>query len=206
MLGFHGCDESAKNALISQPDVVKTSKETYDWLGHGFYVWENNYERALQWAEDKKARGQIEQPAVIGVVYQLNHCLDFTDSSSITTARTYYELMKLDFEKVKRELPQNKDLAHDIHKDKILRELDCAVIEYLHQKIDEAITNSIRQNGHSNLAHFDTARGIFTEGGPAFDGAGIQAKSHIQICIRNLNCIKGFFIPRKKTQPFLLNN
>jgi hypothetical protein len=24
------------------------------------------------------------------------------------------------------------------------------------------------------------------------------AKSHIQICIRNLNCIKGFFLPRQE--------
>ena len=82
----------------------------------------------------------------------------------------------------------------------ILRELDCAVIEYLHQKIDEKINLDFQEYGFSDLKHCDTVRGIFTEGGPAFDGAGIQLKNHIQICIRNLNCIKGFFIPRKKTK------
>jgi hypothetical protein len=35
-------------------------------------------------------------------------------------------------------------------------------------------------------------------GGPVCDGAGILEKSHIQICIRNLNCIKGVFLPRKE--------
>jgi hypothetical protein len=59
MIGFHGCDESVRNQLVSNPDVVKISKESFDWLGHGFYLWENNYERALQWAVDKKKRGKF---------------------------------------------------------------------------------------------------------------------------------------------------
>ncbi len=53
------------------------------------------------------------------------------------------------------------------------------------------------QNSNSKIKDFDTVRGVFTEGGPAFPGAGIQKKSHIQICIRNMDCIKGFFLPRK---------
>ena len=32
-----------------------------------------------------------------------------------------------------------------------------------------------------------------------YDGAGFLDKTHIQICIRNPNCIKGYFIPRKET-------
>ena len=93
-----------------------------------------------------------------------------------------------------------KDLPKDEYHVLILRELDCAVIEYLHQKIEEQINSDIITKGYSELKRFDTVRGIFTEGGPAFDGAGIQTKNHIQICIRNLNCIKGFFIPRKETK------
>jgi hypothetical protein len=58
----------------------------------------------------------------------------------------------------------------------------------------------IKEKGYSELSRFDTARGVFTEGGPAFEGAGIQTKNHIQICIRNENCIKGFFIPRRTSK------
>ncbi len=54
------------------------------------------------------------------------------------------------------------------------------------------------KKGFSEINPFDTIRGIFTEGGPAYKGAGIQTKNHIQVCIRNLNCIKGFFIPRQE--------
>ncbi len=197
-IGFHGCDESIRNQLVRNPNAVKKSQENFDWLGHGFYVWENNFDRALTWAKDKKNRGGITKPSVLGVVYQLNHCLDFTDAAFIDIIAQYYLLMKADFSYLKKDLPQNKDLPKDAFHDLILRELDCAVIEYKHQKIAEKIDHDIAANGFSELQHFDSARGVFTEGGPAFEGAGIQSKNHIQICIRNLNCIKGFFIPREK--------
>lgn len=202
MLGFHGCDESVRDRLVLDPDIVRGSKEVFDWLGHGFYVWENNYERALQWAKDKKRRDpSFEKPAVLGVVFQLDHCLDFTDSAYTGIIGTYYLEMKQDFHLLGNLLPRNKSLHGDEHQDMVIRELDCSVIEYLHDKIDRDIRSDMRLRGHSELRHFDTVRGLFTEGGPAFEGAGIRKKNHIQICIRNFNCIKGFFIPRKRS-PF----
>jgi hypothetical protein len=103
--------------------------------------------------------------------------------------------MKADFLTLGKDLPKNNDLPKDEFHDLVLRELDCAVIEYMHQKITEEIESDLVAKGYSELKHFDTTRGIFTEGGPAFEGAGIQTKNHIQICIRNLNCIKGFLFP-----------
>ena len=198
MLGFHGCDLSVRNFLVANPDRAKKSVEKYDWLGNGFYIWENNYNRALKWAEDKQKRGSIKTPSVVGVVYQLDYCLDFTDSEYIELLPTYYELMKDDLSIANKKIPKNEDHPKDKYHDRIFRELDCAVIEYMHQKIGEEIEFDIKTYGYSKLRHFDTARGIFTEGGPIFEGAGIQSKNHIQVCIRNLNCIKGFFIPRKE--------
>lgn len=199
-IGFHGCDLSVRNNLVSNPDKVKKSQEKFDWLGNGFYVWENNYARALKWAEDKKRRGRINTPSVVGVVYQLDYCLDFTDSEFIELLPVYYGLMKSDLSVANKKNPVNKELPKDKYHDFIFRELDCAVIEYMHQKISEQIQSDIKENSFSEYRHFDSARGIFTEGGPIFEGAGIQSKNHIQVCIRNLNCIKGFFIPRKETK------
>lgn len=198
MIGFHGCEETTRDNLVKNPNIVKKSYELFDWLGNGFYIWENNFKRALQWAEDKKNRGKIEKPSVVGVVYQLDNCLDFTDSQYIDLLATYYSLMNGDFKVIGKQLPKNKDLEQDKYHDLIFRELDCAVIEYIHQKIDEKIKLDNQLKGFSEFVPFDTVRGIFTEGGPAFEGAGIQKKNHIQICIRNLNCIKGFFVPRIK--------
>jgi hypothetical protein len=68
----------------------------------------------------------------------------------------------------------------------------------MHNRIFKKIKADLKEKGFSEYQIFDSTRGVFTEGGPAFDGAGIYAKSHIQICVRNLNCIKGFFLPRKE--------
>lgn len=192
IIGFHGCDEEVGLKLLNDPKKIKISDKPFDWLGHGFYIWENNYERALSWAKDKEKKGKIKKASVIGVVCTLDDCLDLIDSQFINVLSYYYGLMERDFKELGKDLPKNKDVKEDEHQDLLIRELDCAVIQYLHQKIKE----EIELNKNSDLKEFDTVRGVFTEGGPAFPGAGIQKKSHIQICIRNMDCIKGFFLPR----------
>lgn len=198
IIGFHGCDENTRDSLLTNPDKIEISKEKYDWLGNGMYFWENNYERALQWANEKQKLRAINRPSVIGAVLQLNYCCDFLDSEYINTLKDYYKLMAAFYEVAGQPLPKNKDLSSDKHKDKILRELDCAVIEFMHNEIQRKAKVEIQTKGYTNYKIFDSVRGVFTEGGPAFSGAGLYAKSHIQICIRNLNCIKGFFLPRKE--------
>ncbi|HEV9036455.1 MAG TPA: hypothetical protein VGQ51_07545 [Puia sp.] len=47
---------------------------------------------------------------------------------------------------------------------------------------------------------FDSVRGVFVEGRELYPGAGFQDKNHIQICIRNPNCIRSFFLPRRETR------
>ncbi len=200
IIGFHGCDESVRDRLLSKPNKINKSEKSYDWLGHGVYFWENNYERAVQWAKDREKKGDIEKVSVVGAVLTLDYCLDFTDSRYIGMINSYYSLMESYYNQIGKDLPKNKDLKSDSHKDKIIRELDCAVIEYMHHTILEQYKIEVSKKGYSDFKIFDSARGTFTEGGPAFPGAGIQNKSHIQICVRNLNCIKGFFMPRIETK------
>ncbi len=157
-----------------------------------------NYERAFLWSEDKKTRGEIKTPSVIGAIINLGYSCDFLDTKYIRMLRPYYQLMVASYEQSGKSLPENRDLSKDKFRDKILRELDCAVIEFMHSEIYNQVQTDIKEKGFSELKIFDSARGVFTEGGPAFEGAGIFEKSHIQVCIRNLNCIKGFFLPRKE--------
>ncbi|MEY5041558.1 MAG: hypothetical protein RLZZ414_1106 [Bacteroidota bacterium] len=200
-IGFHGCDEKVRDQLVTSPNsAIKMSEKPFDWLGHGFYVWENNQERAFQWAKNKEKKREIEKASVVGVVYVLGNCLDFTDSQYIDVIENYYTNLKDELSQLGKSLPVNKDSEFDLFKDKLIRELDCMVIEYMHKAIKEEITKDIGEKGYSELKYFDSARSIFTEGGPAFEGAGIQKKNHIQICIRNQNCIKAFFIPRNETK------
>jgi len=68
-----------------------------------------------------------------------------------------------------------------------MRFLDCAVIEYTHSFLKS-----------KQEQFFDSVRAAFIEGDPIYPGAGFNEKTHIQICIINADCIKGFFIPRNK--------
>ncbi|HEY1201935.1 MAG TPA: hypothetical protein VGE79_13180, partial [Niastella sp.] len=175
------------------------NRNPYDWLGHGMYFWENNYERALQWAIDKQRRGAIKEPAVIGALLQPGYCCDFLDSKFIRMLAANYKIMEEEYKNLEMALPRNKDLPHDRYKDMILRELDCLTIEFMHERMLRDVQTEMQAKGFSNNDVFDSTRGAFIEGGPIYEGAGIYEKTHIQICIRNLNCIKGFFLPRKET-------
>jgi hypothetical protein len=189
VLGFHGCDESIINDILLGKKELKQSDNTYDWLGHGIYFWENSPSRAVEFAEflknnPQRARTPIKSPSVIGAVIDLGYCLDFTDYSNLQLLKGGYELLKtaIDTSGVKltnKPIGENKDL--------LFRELDCAVIETLH---------SLR-SPESGLKPFDSVRGVFWEGKEIYPNAGFKEKNHIQICIRNRNCIKGYFLPRK---------
>ncbi len=198
IIGFHGCDAETGKLLLNNPNHLKIIEKPYDWLGHGMYFWENNYNRALLWAKEKAKRKEIKTPSVIGAVINLGYCFDLLDNRFIEMLKAYYDLMALNYRVLGNELPTNKDLKSDSNHDKILRELDCAVIEFMHQQIHIQIKEDVNLKGFSQYREFDSVRGVFTEGAAAYPGAGIFEKSHIQICIRNNNCIKGFFLPRNK--------
>lgn len=200
-IGFHGCDKAVRDQLLYKPNVVAKSTHSYDWLGTGFYIWEGNLDRAQQWAEDKAIRvrekGGKYDPSVIGVVYELGHCLDLMDSGCIETVSAAYELFKNDMDLIGKPLPTNKDLKSDPNKDKLLRDLDCAILNYTCAQVAEKYKEEMKETGYSHVRLYDTVRGCFTEGA-TLPETQIYEKTHIQIAIRNLNCIKGFFLPREE--------
>jgi hypothetical protein len=181
IVGFHGCDEVVRNQIVSNKCDMKPSQNDYDWLGGGFYFWENNYDRALSFAEEQKKRGKIKTPAVLGAYIDLGNCLDLLDSYHLKKLQITYEQVKRAFELTGETLPANT--ATRTSTDLLLRPLDCAVIE-------------AHASTHTDPA-FDSVRGVFWEGDDLYPGAGMKEKNHIQICIRNINCIKCFFIPRE---------
>ena len=45
----------------------------------------------------------------------------------------------------------------------------------------------------NGMPPIDSVKGIFLEGAPAYPGSGFREKTHIQIAVCNLACIKGVF-------------
>ena len=190
-IGFHGCDKSVAEKIINGEKNMKPSQNLYDWLGHGMYFWENNELRAKQFAEEaaKRKGSSIKDPFVIGAVIDLGYCLDLTDASCLYELRKSYAALKDAMSKSGETMPKNQGIGRN--GDLLLRNLDCAVIEYEHTLNEEAKVKS-----------FDTVRGVFTEGAELYPGSGIHEKNHIQICVRNPNCIKGYFRPRQKDESY----
>lgn len=182
VLGYHGCDKDVAENILSG-DRFKPSRNEYDWLGSGIYFWEANPLRGLEYAGElrkRKRESKIKIPAVIGAIIDLGNCLDLTTTTGIQQVKDAYKFLVEVFETADKRPPENS-------KDLMRRNLDCAVIEYLHQIREE----------HDD-APIDTIKGVFTEGNEIYVGSGFLHKTHIQICVCNPENIIGVFRVEKR--------
>lgn len=193
VLGFHGCDQAVADKVISSGDNLLASTNRYDWLGNGIYFWEQSPERALAYATELqqnpgKSKNPIKAPAVIGAVIDLGFCLDLVTMDNLGLLARSYETLQKSYAAAGLDLPRNKPRTKSETQsaDLLRRELDCLVIEALHDSMQE-----------EKKPAFDSVRGVFWEGEELYPNAGFRAKNHIQLCIRNPNCIKGYFRPRE---------
>ena len=102
-IGFHGCDQSVVDKVITGKENLLVSTNDYDWLGSGIYFWENNEERAYNWACElsKRSGSSIKSPAVIGAVIDLGYCFDLTDSTYLQELKDAYNFL-VDYSKLTR--------------------------------------------------------------------------------------------------------
>ncbi len=191
ILGFHGCDKSLRDKIVSKKGYILTpSNNDYDWLGSGIYFWENNVARALEFAKflkenpSRNPKQKIINPSVVGAIIDLGFCLDLLDSEYLNMLKMGYNLLKESQERYGLNIPKNTALNEN--GDLLKRNLDCAVIETIHQF-----------NKDNKKPEFDSVRGVFLEGKELYENAGFKEKNHIQIAVKNPNCIKGYFIPRE---------
>lgn len=185
VFAFHGCDRRIRDAVLLGKMKLLASLNTYDWLGTGIYFWEHGPRRALEWAtqQSKRKGTKIKEPAVLGAVIQLGNCfhlLDvrFTEFLSDSAAELSRGLAAQG-----HALPANQSVGQTDF-DWLRRDRDCFVINNALPIIEQRISIA-----------FDSVRGVFQEGAPAFDGAGIKLKSHIQVAVRDPRAIIGYFNP-----------
>jgi hypothetical protein len=78
-------------------------------IGAGFYFWQNNYDRALDFATNPPGKMKIIKPAVLGAIFSLGNCLDLTDKKWIDLVKLSYDNLKQSAESEGNKLPVNKD-------------------------------------------------------------------------------------------------
>ena len=142
----------------------------------------DTYEKVLYKHKDLKKSD--ENPAVLGAIIDLGRCLNLTDDHTSSILRRGYEMLKIKCETTDNDMPQNR--SGKSKTDILLRDLDCAVIQQIHE-----------YNSETKQPGYDSVRGVFEEGEEVYPGSALREKTHIQLCIVNPNCIKGFFSPRK---------
>lgn len=188
VLGFHGCDDSTAHTILTGRTAhLRPSENRFDWLGTGIYFWEASPMRALQYARASVHRpsprqGRIRTPTVIGAIIDLGYCLDLLDSQYFGIVRRAHRLLVRTMAVSGEPMPTNRPLGSS--PDPLLRDLDCSVINAIHD-----------QRQKEKLRSFDSVRAAFMEGTPLYKGANFYDKNHVQVCVRNVRCIKGYFRP-----------
>ncbi len=189
IFGFHGCDESVAEKIVTGEAKLTKSNNDYDWLGHGIYFWQNDPERALNYAKIamRRENSTIKRPAVIGAAIDLGNCLDLINHACLNELKMAYFFLKFSAEQNRLPLSENTPQ---------FKRLDCGVFEMLHRLKDIA-KESDEIKDIFDFRSYDSVRGVFSEGSELYPGASFSDNDHVQICVRNYNCIKGVFRPQK---------
>jgi hypothetical protein len=193
VIGYHGCDEKVAVALLSGQEDILHSDKDYDWLGPGAYFWETDPERAREFAQEQVNWGRYVHPTVVGAVIDLRNCLNLASRKGTEELALAHSSLKRLSKALGQPLPKNEAPKGTRETDRLYRYLDCAVIRHLHTMIEGQTAQE------TGIEPYDTVRGVFTEGQRAFPGAKLFQKTHVQIAVRNIDCIVGFFRPRLTT-------
>jgi hypothetical protein len=193
VLGYHGCDAAVGEAVLRGEKTLSPSGNDYDWLGSGIYFWENDPNRALEWAtfaqtNPEVCKTRIKAPFALGAIIDLGNCLDLTESDSIAFAKLAHDQLVTTYESQGWEKPKNEGTVPD----RARRKLDCAVINFLHllrEPTDES-------RGSSSEEPFDSVRALFVEGDRIYEDAGFMDRTHVQLALRREANIIGYFRPR----------
>lgn len=191
IIGYHSCDKEVGLSILRGEQDLKQSENSWDWLGHGTYFWEDNPIRALEYAKEVAIGSQfnqkaIQKPFVLGAIIELGKCLNLLSPESLPILKNAYDIL----DGVKH-IPSFELLKNDGDN----RALDCRVIRLAVQIMKQT----------KGAKNYDTVRTAFDEGDNVYPGSTFTTRQHIQVCVINPKVIKGYFLPRplKKYNPDL---
>jgi hypothetical protein len=193
LIAYHGCDITTRDDLVSgRLKQLNQSNNKYDWLGPGAYFFEGDVERALLFAQaaynnptKRYTAKPIATPAAVGAILQVQSWLDMTTQAGIKEFSMAYQFLAAGLVAEGKKPPQNAP-ADNTDADIIYRALDNAVFTWLHHA---------RASRNPPSPPFQAVRAAFHQGPEVAPTSGFHASTHIQISLRDNNCVKGWFLP-----------
>jgi hypothetical protein len=196
LIVYHGCDITTRDDLVSgRLKHLTQSNNQYDWLGPGAYFFEGDVERALMFAqaahrypEKRYTAKPVATPAAVGAVgavLQVQRWLDMTTQAGIKEFSSAYQVFAAGRSAEGKPVPKNR-AANDTDTDVIYRALDNAVFTWLHHA---------RESHNPPLPPFQAVRAAFHQGETVAPTSGFHANTHIQIALRDNDCVIGWFLP-----------
>lgn len=192
IVAYHGCDILVRDDLVTgKLKALKPSANNYDWLGGGIYFFEGDAKRAQKFAEASHKNPEkfftakpIGMPAVVGAILRVSNCLDMTTQAGHDEYIQAYNAAKVGWDRLpEEERPVNRP-ASKSDLDIIYRELDSEVINLIHK-------SRMKQG----LPAYEMVRGAFQQGDPLATSSAFHDDTHVQLAVRNEDCIVGWFLP-----------
>jgi hypothetical protein len=177
IIGYHGCGRAVAEQVLANKTHLKPKNNYYDWLGPGIYFWVDSPERGLVWAKESK---KFKNPYVIGAFIIPGLCLNLTDYGVNDEIKFAHSFLVKYCDSIGVPAPQNAKQKNEFS---VKRSLDCAVIKTLHEL----------REFHDFQPSYDTVYGAFEDGESLFEGSALREKTHVQIAVRNTECILGYF-------------
>lgn len=149
----------------------RQSDNNYDWLGPGAYFWQDAPNRALDWAK----KHHSSSPAVVRslIRFEKEQAMDLLDIEWFDTLQEGYPLFVQQYRRRDFSLPTQDPRMSKKHV------LDHAFLKYA--------SSYFQKSGSRKIS---IIRAAFTEGVPIFETSAIYNRSHVQIAVRDLTCIK----------------
>lgn len=195
-IGYHGCDITVRDGLVSGRLQPAPSNNQYDWLGPGFYMFEDDEDRALAFASAAASEPlrrltarPIATPSVVGCVYSVQRWLDMTTRAGCLEFESAHLQFQAGYLLSSMRSPLNLPASAG-DEEILLRALDRSVFQFIH-----ATCRS--RHGHEG---YQAVRGAFRQGPEVAPNSGFHRDSHIQIALRDLSCVRGWFLPPGEEQ------
>lgn len=162
-IGFHGTNRAAVAHLLNRD--IRPSDQHFEWLGTGFYLWQDSPWRAREWAETRFGA----DAAVVVARVDLDGCLD------LLNPQWQSKVADADFEFAFACIASGVPLP--VNTDRGNHARDAATINFYCDRVaaDGGLVRSVRA--------------IFEEGEPIFEASKIRSQSHVQLAVRDLTAI-----------------